>query len=263
LSQYPLIIGHRGASAAAPENTLAAFRKAIEAGADGIEFDVRLSRDGVPVIIHDETLRRTASRSERVGDLTAEEMQNANVGSWFSIARGLSTDDYRDEEIPTLRQLLEMFSTNNALLYLELKCANSEIPQIVAATNDLLESYSIGERTIVECFDLTAIEEMKRHSPAIRTAALFEPSLANPSALLSGKTLVARALAAGANEIALHHRLANKRTIEAARAAGLKIVVWTVDDPRWLTRSRELGVDCLITNDPSLMVRRRNQVTAV
>jgi glycerophosphoryl diester phosphodiesterase len=252
---HPLIIGHRGASAVAPENTLAAFRKAIDAGADGIEFDVRLSSDGVPVIIHDETLRRTALRTDRVVDLTAEELLKADAGSWFAIARHLSTDEYRGEKIPTLQQLLEDFSSNNAVLYLELKCAPSEIHQIVDATADLLESYSVTDRTIVECFDLPAIEAMKRRAASIKTAALFEPSLANPSALLSAQRLVSRAVAAGADEIALHHRLANRRVVEAAHKAGLRVVVWTVDDPAWIIRSQEQGIDCLITNDPALMIK--------
>ena len=256
MSQYPLIIGHRGASAVAPENTLAAFRKAIDAGADGIEFDVRLSSDGVPVIIHDETLRRTALRTDRVVDLTAAELLKADAGSWFAIARHLSTDEYRDEKIPTLQQLLEDFSTNDALLYLELKCAASEIHRIVDATVDLLETYFVTDRTIVECFDLPAIEAMKRRAPSIKTAALFEPSLANPSALLSAQRLVARAVAVGADEIALHHRLANRRAVEAAHNAGLRVVVWTVDDPAWIMRRQEHGIDCLITNDPALMVKR-------
>ena len=257
MSQYPLIIGHRGASAVAPENTLAAFHKAIDAGADGIEFDVRLSRDGVPVIIHDETLRRTALRSERIVDLTAEEMQKTNAGSWFALARHLSTDEYRDQTIPTLQQLLEDFSGNDALLYLELKCATSEIRQIVDATSALLETYSSGDRTIIECFDLSAIEAMKRRTPSLKTAALFEPTLSNPSSLFSAHSLVARAVAAGADEIALHHRLANRRAIEAARKAGLRVVVWTIDDPAWITRSKEHGIDCLITNDPARMVASR------
>ena len=89
---------------------MAAFRKAIEAGADGIEFDVRLSRDGLPVVIHDDTLRRTASRAERVADLSADELRNVNVGSWFSTARGYTTDDYSAEGVPTLQQLLDEFA---------------------------------------------------------------------------------------------------------------------------------------------------------
>jgi glycerophosphoryl diester phosphodiesterase len=230
----------------------------MEVGADGIEFDVQLSLDGVPVIIHDNTLRRTGLRPERVVDLLAEELQDVDAGSWYS-----STGEYRGEKIPTLRHLLEGFSNNNALLYLELKCNVSEIAEIVSATADLLEEYAIGDRTIVECFDLPAIKAMKQRAPGIKTAALFEPRFSNPSHLLSGQSLVARAMAAGADEIALHHSLANKRTIQAARDAGLRVVVWTVDDPRWIQRSRDRGVDCLITNDPALMLRHRNKARAV
>ncbi|HET6851924.1 MAG TPA: glycerophosphodiester phosphodiesterase family protein, partial [Pyrinomonadaceae bacterium] len=79
----PLIIGHRGASAVAPENTIAAFKEAIAVGADGVEFDVRLTRDRVPVVIHDSTLRRTAGLQRRVADLTWAELEQVDVGSWF------------------------------------------------------------------------------------------------------------------------------------------------------------------------------------
>jgi glycerophosphoryl diester phosphodiesterase len=208
------------------------------------------------VIIHDETLRRTGLRPERVVDLSSHVLENVEAGSWFSA-------DYRGEKIPTLQHLLEDFSTNTALLYLEIKCATPEIPQIVDAVADLLEPYSMTDRTIVECFDLTVIEAMKRRAPTMKTAALFEPRLTSPSSLVSGRPLVERAVAAGADQIALHHRLATKRTINAARKAGLRTVVWTVDNPRWLTRARELGVDCLITNDPALMLRHRRKARAV
>ena len=260
---YPLIIGHRGASALAPENTMAAFRKAIEAGADGIEFDVRLSRDGLPVVIHDDTLRRTASRAERVADLSAHELRNVNVGSWFSTARGYTTDDYSAEGVPTLQQLLDDFSANNALLYLELKCETRDVPQIVAVTCRMLADHPVRERVIVECFDLSAIGEVKRLAPEIKTAALFEPNLRKPGSLLSGQGLVGQATTAGADQIALHYRLAKKKTVEAAREAGLKVVVWTVDDPKWLTHARDYGIEGLITNDPTLLVSHRTKARAV
>ena len=84
MSKSPLIIGHRGASAHAPENTLAAFRVALDAGADGVEFDVQLSKDGVPVVIHDDTLERTGLRVGSVSDLTAKKLGKIDVGSWFN-----------------------------------------------------------------------------------------------------------------------------------------------------------------------------------
>lgn len=254
---YPLIIGHRGASAVAPENTMSAFRKAIDSGADGIEFDVRLSRDGVPVIIHDDTLRRTASRTERVVDLSVKELQMVDVGSWFS------SSDFNGETIPTLQQLLDEFSANDALLYLELKCAPFEISRLVSSTCELLVNNSIRERVIVECFDLAAIEEVKRLTPDVKTAALFEPNLRNPASLISSKTLIEQATAVDADEIAFHYRLANRNTVAKARGAGLRSVVWTVDDPKWLSRGVEYGIDALITNNPALLVTHRNQGGAI
>src|SRR5215467_1491294 len=114
----PLIIGHRGASAVAPENTMAAFREATAVGADGIEFDVRLTGDGVPVVIHDSTLRRTGGLQHRVADLTSAEIAKVDVGSWFA-------ESFTDETVPSLAELFTLFDTNDSTLYLEMKCDSS------------------------------------------------------------------------------------------------------------------------------------------
>lgn len=257
MHNLPLIIGHRGASAVAPENTMAAFRKAIEVGADGIEFDVRLSRDGVPVVIHDETLHRTGLRSDYVSCLSAEELQQVSVGKWFGIQRG-SADGYANETLPTLQQLLNHFSTGDSLLYLELKCQPEETSQIASITWNALKDYSIQERVIVECFDLQVIREVKRVAPQLKTAALFQPRMLRPHSWSSSNRLVDEARNVGADEIALHYKLADDRTIESALSAGLKVVIWTVDDPAWVIRSRNLGVHALITNDPSAMIQQRS-----
>ena len=113
---FPLIIGHRGASAVAPENTMAAFREAIAVGAHGIEFDVRLTRDGIPVVIHDSTLGRTGGMNQRVSDLSWDELRKIDVGSWF---KGGS---FAGETVPSLEELFDLFQTNNLSLYLEMKC---------------------------------------------------------------------------------------------------------------------------------------------
>src|SRR5215211_3213048 len=105
----PLIIGHRGASAVAPENTITAFEAAIAARADGIEFDVRLSDDNVPVIIHDDTLQRTHGLRRRVTDLTAEELRSVRV--------------------PSLRDLFELMSDNSLILCLEIKGSSAALAE--------------------------------------------------------------------------------------------------------------------------------------
>lgn len=231
---------------------MAAFRKAIEAGADGIEFDVQLSRDQIPVVIHDETLRRTGLQSDYVSGLSASELQQVNVGRWFAKQR--SVDDYSNETLPTLRQLLDYFSSLDALLYLELKGRPKETSQITSITCDLLANYPRAKHVIVECFDLVVIREVKRIAPHLKTAALFQPHMSRPHFWSSSSGLIDEACAAGADEIALHYRLADDRTIESAHSAGLKVVIWTVDDPSWVIRAKKLGVHALITNDPSSMI---------
>ncbi|MGI8836406.1 MAG: glycerophosphodiester phosphodiesterase [Pyrinomonadaceae bacterium] len=103
----PLIIGHRGASAVAPEITLVAFSLALQDGADGIEFDVRLSRDRVPVVIHDANLKRTGQSARLVGDLTAAELQQCKVCSWFSPVQAENTQFVGT--VPTLAQVFDLF----------------------------------------------------------------------------------------------------------------------------------------------------------
>ena len=237
MGNQPLIIGHRGAAADAPENTLASFKLAIEAGANGVEFDVRLARDGVPVIIHDETLQRTAHMQKLVADLSAAELQEVNVGSWFSRSKKATTDKFDAERVPTLQQLFDLFASNDALLYLEMKCVSSERTQLAATCCRSITEHSLRERVIVESFDLAAIEAVKSIEPSIRTAALFEPKFSNASSLLTGQRLVDRAKSAGADEIALHYKIASRRLISKAQLNGLTVVVWTVDNPDWIERA--------------------------
>src|SRR5215204_7777086 len=104
-----LIIGHRGASTVAPENTMAAFREALAVGADGIEFDVRLTSDGVPVVIHDSTLRRTGGLPHRVADLSWAEISKIDVGSWFAQRNGLRPGTFANETVPSLAELFTLF----------------------------------------------------------------------------------------------------------------------------------------------------------
>jgi glycerophosphoryl diester phosphodiesterase len=247
----PLILGHRGSSAVAPENTLAAFARAIEDGADGIEFDVRLSRDGVPVVIHDASLKRTGLVDRFVSDLTVSELQTVDVGSWFSKA------SFANEKLPLLTDVFDLFRPNNGLLYVEMKCAPQEGRALAAEVVRLSRESGLADRIVVESFDHAAIARVKEIDRTIRTAALFEPKLSQPASLVRGLSLVEKAIEVGADEIALHHNLARTRTVEKARNEGLEVVVWTVDDPGWIARARNLGLKALIANDPAAMLAQR------
>ncbi len=113
----PLIIAHRGASALAPENTFAAFRRAMEDKADGIEFDVRLAKDNVPVVFHDSTLNRLVKIDGRVSAFTSEELQKLDVGSWFNEKHPAEFDDkFSAETVPTLTRLLDFLIDYKGLI---------------------------------------------------------------------------------------------------------------------------------------------------
>jgi glycerophosphoryl diester phosphodiesterase len=239
----PLIIGHRGASTLAPENTLAAFARAFADGADGLELDVRLARDGVPVVMRDGA----------VGALTSLELREVDAGSWFNLrSPELARAAYARECVPTLAEVLQLAGERICTLYVELKFERGEdFAPLVAEVVRLIRASSFGSRVVVESFALKAVKESKRIAPEIRAAALFERKLARP--VLSTRAIISRALECKADEIALHYTLANRRTIEAARLAGLDALVWTVDKPTWIKRAQTLGLRALITNHPARM----------
>src|SRR6185503_4319061 len=170
----------------------------LAVGADGIEFDVRLTRDGVPVVIHDSTLRRTGGLPHRVADLTWAEISKIDIGSWFAGA-------FAKETVPSLAELFTLFQSNNSTLYLEMKCDSpSEQQPLAEACARAIDEHSLRERVIVECFQLPALKLLKEIDREINTVALFEPTFTNPS-VLSDQRIINQATDIGAAALALHH----------------------------------------------------------
>lgn len=256
---FPLIIGHRGAAAVAPENTLISFARAVQDGADGIEFDVRLARDRVAVVIHDATLRRTALRKGLVKDFSSEELAAMDAGTWFNRRRPtLARTEYAAAKIPTLSSVFEMLRDHAAIFYVEMKCgAKTRVP-LAREVARLIQSYSLKDRVVVESFDLLSIVEIKRLNASLRTAALFDRKLTRPAP--SARWMIERAIDCGADEIALQRSLATRRTVGQAAHRGLSTVVWTVDSPAWVARAMKNGVRTIITNNPAAMCARRHQL---
>ncbi len=256
--KLPLIIGHRGASAVAPENTLAAFERALSDGADGIEFDVRLARDGVPVVIHDATLRRTAGIDAPIAALSSSDLSAVDVGSWFNRRHPTrAADAYTRETVPTLARLFETVAPRCRLLYVELKCGTEETASLVERVVSEVRAHALERRVVIESFTLAAIAEAKRIAPDLRTAAAFERRPGRP--LPAARTLLKRALACRADELALARSLVSRRTVEAALARGLQTVVWTVDHPSWFRRACLFGLRAVITNDPAKLCIAREE----
>lgn len=255
---FPLIIAHRGASVAAPENTLSAFKAAIELGADGLEFDVRLARDGVPVVIHDATLKRVSNSQRAVSDLTAAQLAEIDVGSWFW-QNGGSPNGGASETVPTLAKALETLAIYDGLLFIELKCSDDDADALTAAVCEILTGSQLLPQIILKSFKLSVVPRAKALLPSVRVAALFAPKIM--TVLRKEKHLVKIAKEFGADELSIHYSLATRKLAEKAAKHGLPVNVWTADNPRWVKRALRLGLKSIITNDPAKLLARRQEVT--
>jgi glycerophosphoryl diester phosphodiesterase len=243
-----LIIGHRGASAYAPENTLAAFDLAFYEGADGIEFDVRLARDGVPIVIHDRTLLRTVQIYGDVESYDSTLLSQFYAGAWFNEQNPeLAIEDFAWERIPTLAQVFELYGAYH--LYVEMKCEEpSRRAELARAVVGLTREHGLAERVVIKSFEHDSLVEVKRLAPEIRTAALFGRSWPRP--LVPAARIIAEAEGCGADEISLHRSLLRKATVEAAHRRGFRVVVWTVNSSVLLRRAVSLNLRAAITDRP-------------
>lgn len=235
----PLIIAHRGWSAKAPENTLAAFRLAIELGVDGLELDVHMTRDGHVVICHDETLDRTTNGSGLIAERTLDEIRRLDAGSWFS-------PDYAGEPVPTLRELLETVARSSwrGLINVELKTGVVLYPGIEKAVADLLREHELSRFALISSFNHYALAEIKRIDPELETAILYSEGLYEPWAY---------AARFGCRTLHPVHFAAPAPIVQGAHAHGVKVNVWTVDQPERARALAEAGVDGIITNRPDVV----------
>ena len=257
--QNPLIIAHRGASALAPENTFAAFRKAVSDGAEGIEFDVRLTRDGEVVVFHDATLARLTNRKNLVSSLTAEELQTIDVGSWFARRKtSPASEDFSGEKIPTLRGLLDFLADFKGLIYIELKCRKAEIEKLSKAVCEIISDSPLLPQIIVKSFQLEVIPHIRRLCPEARTAALFAPKIM--TILRKEKRLVEVADDLGADMLSVHFSLATRKLMKKAEKRALPVTIWTADNPRWVKRAFDLGLFAVITNNPAPLLAKRAEI---
>ena len=227
-AQRPLIIGHRGASAEAPENTLAAFALAQAQGANGIELDVQLSADGWPVVIHDSKLERTTNVQGRVQQLPVAELQALDAGE--------------GQSIPTLDEVFETLGPN-FLYNVELKTAAFRDDGLAAAVADRIQAHHLEQQTIVSSFNPWAVRWARRH--------LTQTTWVAHISYKSG--LKYKYLLAPSQAIHPHYRLVDAKYMLWAQEKDWRVHVWTVDDPAMAQQLATLGVHAIITNKPKLI----------
>jgi len=230
----PIICGHRGVAARAPENTLAGLELAAVMGLAMVEVDVRLTRDGAPVLFHDAGLGRTAPGRGTIRDLRRSELEKLDAGRWFG-------PKFAGERIPTLAEALAALGPGMGI-NLELKTdgdtAPDRIETLVTAVLDSVTHTGMEERCVVTSFD----------REAVRMAASQAPDF--PCGPIIGEGDPREALREASGLISVRHGLITPAAVAAAHAAGCAVHAWTVNDPKAAERLGALGVDVIITDDP-------------
>lgn len=225
---------HRGAAGHRPENTMASFTYALELGATGIETDVQMTKDGHLVLIHDETLKRTAGTPEWVKDLTLDEIRTRDAGAWYH-------KDFKGEKIPTLEELLELTQGTDTVVNLELKNGAVLYPEIERKLIETVRKYKMSEQVVISSFNHYSLFECKKIAPEIRTGILYGEGLYEPWAY--AKTVKADALHA-------FHMAVRPEFVSAAAAAGIVYHPFTVNDKALMSKMIEAGVAGIITDYP-------------
>ncbi len=244
----PLVFGHRGASASAPENTLPAFQAALDQGADGVELDVQLTADGVPVVIHDDTVDRTTDGRGPVAARTLEELKRLDAGARFGAA-------FAGTRVPTLGEVFEL-ARGRLLVNVELKTDDVRDHGLEQRVVETIGHHGMRDQVVLSSFNPVSLWRLRRLEPSLPRGMLYAPDqprylrerwlapLVRPDAMHPGRTLATRA------------------HVESLRADGFRVNVWTVDERSEVSRLVDLGVDGIITNRPSDVVKWRDEIAA-
>lgn len=231
------IIGHRGASGNAPENTHAAMDLAIKHGCHGIETDLQLTKDGEVVVFHDWSVERTTNGKGKVKDLTLDELLKLDAGSWFS-------KEFENEKIPTLEELIK-FIPKDLLLNLEIKSQILDNRGIEEKLVKILETNNRIENIVISSFNHKSLERVEKLNPEIKLGLLYEAYFIDPIKAIKSNKL---------DLYSLHpsYYYIDQELIDNSHRNDLKVYAWTVNDLEAGKKLKDMGVDGLITNFPEL-----------
>lgn len=232
-----LVFGHRGASAYAPMNTLAAFELAAQQGAAGVELDVHRSADGYPVIVHDFTVNATTDGSGKVTEMTLAQLKALDAGAWFA-------PQFTGARVPTLDEVFEAVG-QKLYINVEIKALGMRtdgVEQVVAAC---IARHAMQQRVIVSSFNPMTLRRFRAIAPDVAVGFLYMPHIMFYTSWMLG----------GLPHEARHpyHAMVNARTMQRAKENGYRVNTWTVNDPARAVVLRDLGVDCIITDKPDVI----------
>lgn len=237
-----IVIAHRGASAYYPENTMAAFKGALEMEAEMIELDVMLSKDGVPVVFHDATLEDHSTGSGRLADYTLSQLQELDAGSWFD-------SSFAGQKIPTLEEVLA-FASGKIALNIEIKTeavSDEVMGGVEEKSLELVKKYNMEDYVLFSSFDYRAIAHLKALDPDMPAAILYEKS---QSEKLLPSELLAKYQADAFN---CSYRELNTRRFKDIRENNIPVFIYTVDKPSKMRKLLRMNVSGIFTNKPDVL----------
>jgi glycerophosphoryl diester phosphodiesterase len=232
VKQDVAITAHRGASASAPENTLASFRAALDAGTDYIELDVQQTRDRQVVVIHDGDLMRMGNDPRKVAELSLAELQSIDIGRKYA-AR------FTGEHVPTLQQVIDLVR-GRARINVELKY-NVPDPGLAPAVVELLRRNDFIDQVVITSLDYAALKDVRRLEPHLKTGHIVTAAVGN-------------VVRTDVDFLSLNSARTSASLVRRAHAAGKEVAVWTVNDPEVMLCMIERGADNIITDNPALLV---------
>lgn len=240
-----IIFAHRGYSQIYPENTMIAFKKAIEVGADGIETDVHLTKDGEIVITHDETLERVSNGTGMVKDYTYEELLKFDFGVKKS-------DQFKGERAPKLIDLIKLIKDTDLLLNIEIKVGFPLYPGIEEKVLDMIIEEGILDRVIISSFNHYSLALLRNLNRDVKIAPLYASALYKPYDY--AKSL-------GANIIHPNHKVINKDVVKECHENGVKVNMYTVNNLDLAKKLKAMGADGIMTDNPELMINNLKDVS--
>jgi len=240
---YPRIIAHRGGGTLAPENTLAAFRCGLAHGFRAVEFDVMLSKDGVPVVVHDDTLGRTVAGSGSIADYTAQELAHMDAGAWFG-------DAFAGEPVPSLEQVWQFCMRHGIWMNIEIKPVPGWERETGAVVANLarrwidemrMHGQPLGHHALplFSSFSFEALTEAQAVAPGIPRALLMNPLVSNWREKLIALDAVA---------VHVQHASLSREQVDAVKQAGFGLFCYTVNDPARAGELLEWGGDVICTD---------------
>ena len=235
------VTAHRGHSSVAPENTISAVRKAIESGADYAEVDVLLTSDGVAVLLHDSDLKRVAGDERKIDDISFDELQKLDVGSWFG-------PDFVGERVPTLEEVINL-AKGKIKLNIELKVYGTD-SRLIPEVARLVRDKDFESECIVTTFDYDSLLEAKRLNPRLKTGLIIAHALGDISKL-------------DVDLFSVRANWLSDQVLRQAQRKGKEVHVWTVNNAAEMLSFMKRGVDNIITDDPDTLISVRNQWTSL